>query len=108
MNARIVRVVLLVSFAVCLAGCRQQMADQPRGFKLRGRDVPLREVPVGYIFDVISRGYGAMADYAAQVPVPDRWAIVAHVRVLQLSQRLRLDDLPAEERAAHFGKGGAP
>ena len=58
--------------------------------------------------DVITRGYGAMPDYATQIPVRDRWAIVAHVRVLQLSQGMTLDELPPAERDAHFGKGGQP
>lgn len=48
--------------------------------------LPLREVPVGYIFEVITRGYGGMPEYATQIPVPDRWRIAAYVRALQLSQ----------------------
>jgi mono/diheme cytochrome c family protein len=48
--------------------------------------IPLRDVPVGYIFEVISKGYGGMPDYASQIPVPDRWRIAAYVRTLQLSQ----------------------
>ena len=47
----------------------------------------LRQVPDGYIYDVITNGFGAMPDYAAQIPPRDRWAIVAYVRALQLSQR---------------------
>jgi len=43
----------------------------------------LSDVPVGHIFHVITRGYGAMPDYAEQVPPKDRWAIVAYVRSLQ-------------------------
>jgi len=58
----------------------------------------LRKAPVGYYFDVISKGFGAMQDYAAQVPVRDRWAIVAYVRALQFSQHTPLAELPAEER----------
>ena len=58
----------------------------------------LRETPVGYYFDVISNGFGAMSDYAAQVPVKDRWAIVAYIRALQLSQHATLGDVPAGER----------
>jgi hypothetical protein len=46
----------------------------------------LRQAPVGYFFDVITNGLGAMPDYAAQIETRDRWAIVAYVRVLQLSQ----------------------
>ena len=56
----------------------------------------LRQIPVGYLFDVITNGYGAMADYASQVPVEDRWAIVAYVRALQLSQYAPAADVPAD------------
>jgi len=60
----------------------------------------LRIVPVGYFFDVITHGFGAMPSYAVQVPVRDRWAIIAYVRALQLSQHATLGDLPDAERAA--------
>lgn len=59
----------------------------------------LREVPHGYIFDVITNGFGAMPDYAAAIPVEDRWAIVAYVRALQLSQHASVNDIPAADRA---------
>jgi len=48
--------------------------------------IPLHDVPVGYIFEVITRGYGGMPEYATQIPIPDRWRIVTYVRALQLSQ----------------------
>ncbi|HEX5273556.1 MAG TPA: cytochrome c [Gemmataceae bacterium] len=67
--------------------------DLSRGFKLRGVDIPLTEVPDGYVFEVITHGFGAMADYSAQVPVHDRWAIVTYVRALQKSQKPSPDDL---------------
>lgn len=51
----------------------------------------LREAPVGHLFDVITNGFGRMADYRDQVPVADRWAIVAHIRALQLSQHASRD-----------------
>jgi hypothetical protein len=60
----------------------------------------LREAPVGYFYDVISRGFGSMMDYAAQIPPQDRWAIAAYVRALQLSQRTTIADVPPEARAA--------
>jgi mono/diheme cytochrome c family protein len=53
----------------------------------------LRDVPVGYIFDVITNGFGVMSGYAHMVPVEDRWAIVSYVRALQLSQRATMDDI---------------
>jgi len=59
----------------------------------------LRNERVGYFFDVITRGFGAMPDYASQIPVRDRWAIVAYVRALQLSQSATLAEVPAARRA---------
>jgi mono/diheme cytochrome c family protein len=70
----------------------------------------LRMMPVGYFYDVITNGFGAMSDYAAQVAVKDRWAIAAYVRTLQLSQYAPLDAVPAAKRAAleSAAAGAAP
>ena len=72
-----------------------------RGFRAPAsfHEERLRNAPAGYFFDVMTNGFGAMADYAAQVPVADRWAIAAYMRALQLSQRATIDDVPAERRA---------
>jgi mono/diheme cytochrome c family protein len=59
----------------------------------------LRDAPIGHFYDVMTRGLGAMPDYAQQIPPSDRWAIAAYVRALQLSQRASLADLPPEDRA---------
>jgi mono/diheme cytochrome c family protein len=61
-------------------------------------DDRLRAVPVGHFFDVISNGFGAMPDYAAQVRAEDRWAIAAYIRALQRSQHATLADVPESER----------
>ena len=58
----------------------------------------LRQAPPGYFYDVITNGFGAMQDYSAQIPVRDRWAIVAYVRALQLSQNATVKDVPETER----------
>ncbi len=58
----------------------------------------LRQSPVGHFFDVISNGLGAMYDYSDRIPVRDRWAIVSYIRVLQLSQNIRVEDLSPEAR----------
>ncbi len=63
----------------------------------------IRQVPPGYIFDVISNGFGAMGDYRDQIPPRDRWAIVAYVRALQLSRNATIADVPASSRAALEG-----
>lgn len=49
-------------------------------------DERLRNAPVGHFFDVASNGSGKMNGYASQIPVADRWAIVAYIRALQISQ----------------------
>ena len=58
----------------------------------------LREVPDGYLFDVITSGFGAMPGYASRIGVQDRWAITAYIRALQLSQASKIEDVPAAER----------
>jgi mono/diheme cytochrome c family protein len=60
----------------------------------------MRQQPDGYFFDVITNGFGAMPDYAAQIQPRDRWAIVAYIRVLQRSQNAKLADVPPDQRAA--------
>ena len=47
----------------------------------------LRQAPVGHYFDAITNGWGAMPSYAPQVPPRDRWAIIAYIRAMQLSQQ---------------------
>jgi mono/diheme cytochrome c family protein len=64
----------------------------------------LRDAPIGHLYDVMTRGLGAMPDYAQQIPPADRWAIAAYVRALQLSQRAVVSDVPREERAKLEGQ----
>lgn len=59
----------------------------------------LRGMPAGHFFDVMTNGFGVMPDYAEQVPVRDRWAIVAYIRALQLSQYARSEELDPSLRA---------
>ncbi len=59
----------------------------------------LRQMPIGYFYDVIASGFGAMSDYAAQIPPKDRWAIAAYVRVLQFSQYAPASAVPSDKRA---------
>ena len=58
----------------------------------------LRQMPIGYFYDVITVGFGAMPDYAAQIVPADRWAIAAYVRALQYSQYAPAADVPPEKR----------
>ena len=59
-----------------------------RGFRRAAsfNDDRLRQAPVGHFFDAITNGWGAMPSYAPQIPPQDRWAIIAYIRALQLSQ----------------------
>lgn len=67
----------------------------------------LRQEPNGYIYDVITNGFGAMYGYSAQIPPHDRWAIIAYVRALQLSRNARVADLPANVREKLMAQGAA-
>jgi mono/diheme cytochrome c family protein len=53
--------------------------------------------PVGQLFDTVTHGVRRMPGYGDQVPVNDRWAIVAYVKALQLSQAATEADIPAED-----------
>jgi mono/diheme cytochrome c family protein len=57
----------------------------------------LRRAKPGSLFDVITRGMGAMPDYGSQIRAQDRWAIVAYVLALQESQNARPEDIPSKE-----------
>jgi mono/diheme cytochrome c family protein len=80
-------------------GSGQGMIVQ-RGFR-RARsfhEQRLREAPAGHFFEVITRGFGPMPSYAAQVSTEDRWAIIAYIRALQLSRHAAVAELPASDR----------
>jgi mono/diheme cytochrome c family protein len=93
-------------FAIYCTPCHGRAGDGEGMVVQRGFKHPptyhsdkLRQQPVGYIYDVITNGFGAMASYASRVPMQDRWAIVAYVRVLQFSQNATIDDVPEADRA---------
>jgi mono/diheme cytochrome c family protein len=58
----------------------------------------LRQLAPGHLFRIISEGYGLMPAYADELPYRDRWAVVAFVRALQLSQNVTLVELPQNLR----------
>jgi cytochrome c553 len=68
-----------------------------RGYKPAGdfHDARLVAAPLGHFFNVMSNGYGAMPDYAAQLTPADRWAVAAYIRALQLSQKATTADVAA-------------
>src|SRR5918999_5988193 len=56
----------------------------------------LRKQPPGHFFRVITQGFGAMPSYRQQIRAEDRWAIIAYIRALQLSQNTNVNDLPPQ------------
>lgn len=78
-----------------------------RGFKPLPpsfHEVRLREAPAGHYYEVMTKGFGAMADYSAQIEPWDRWAIAAYIRALQLSRNASIQDLPASDQSVLTGK----
>jgi mono/diheme cytochrome c family protein len=71
-------------------------------------DDRLRGETVGHFFDVITNGWGAMPDYAQQIPVEDRWKIIAYIRALQLSQNTPVAEVPENLRNQRKPGPGTP
>ena len=67
----------------------------------------LRAEPNGYIYDVVTNGFGAMYGYSSQIPPRDRWAIIAYVRALQLSRNATVSELPTGLREKLMAGGTA-
>jgi mono/diheme cytochrome c family protein len=93
-------------FDIYCSPCHGRIGDGNGMIALRGVRRPadltsarVREEPPGYIFDVITNGYGGMGDYGDQVPPHDRWAIVAYMRALELSHNATLADVPPQEQS---------
>jgi mono/diheme cytochrome c family protein len=68
----------------------------------------LRQAPPGHFFDVMTNGLGAMPDYRTQIPPRDRWAIVAYLKALQLSQHAPASDIPGGDPTRLTGARPAP
>lgn len=104
-------------FNIYCAPCHSQLGDGNGMVVQRGYRHPptyhqdrLRKAPLGYFFDVMTNGFGAMPDYAEQIPPKDRWCIVAYIRALQLSQDATAADVPSGQQvpspALRFGQPG--
>lgn len=72
----------------------------------------LRAAPLGHFYSVIANGYGAMPDYASQLTPQDRWAVVAYIRALQLSQAAKPADVASGQHVEDLhelaNQGGMP
>jgi hypothetical protein len=93
-------------YDITCATCHGPLAD---GKSIVGSQMSLRPPPslvdpkyvakpAGYIFEVASKGFGMMASYAAELTVEERWAVVAYLRALQLSQTTAVGTLPPDIR----------
>ncbi len=98
------------NFDIYCAVCHGQLGD---GVSLVARNMSVRPPPSlltraaqpdGWYFQVMSEGFGVMPSYASALTVQDRWAIVAYLRALQLSQTYRADRLAPEDRARLAGE----
>ncbi len=92
-------------YGIYCTPCHGQLGDGQGMVVQRGlrraasyHDERLRQEKVGYFYDVITNGFGAMQGYAEQIPVRDRWLIVAYVRALQRSQHATLAEVPADRQ----------
>jgi mono/diheme cytochrome c family protein len=92
-------------FDIYCAPCHSRVGDGNGMIVQRGYRHPpsyhidrLRQAPLGHFFDVMTNGFGAMPDYAAQVPPRDRWSIAAYIRALQLSQNASAADVPPGQK----------
>jgi hypothetical protein len=94
-------------FDITCATCHGPVGD---GISIVGSQMSLRPPPSlitdkyiakpsGYLYEVVVKGFGLMASYAAELSVEERWAVVAYLRALQLSQTASVDDVPPEKRA---------
>ena len=88
-------------FNIYCSPCHSRLGDGNGMIPQRGFQRPpsyhidrLRKAPLGYFFDVMTNGFGAMPDYASQISPRDRWCIVAYIRALQLSQNASTAEVP--------------
>jgi cytochrome c553 len=94
-------------YNIYCAPCHSRVGDGNGVIVQRGYRRPesfhaerLRKMPVGHYFDAMTRGFGAMPDFASQISPKDRWTIAAYIRALQLSQHATLEDVPESERGS--------
>ena len=94
--------------------CHRIQGDGQGMVAMRGMKHPpsyhqerLRAEPNGYLYDVVTNGFGAMYGYSSQISPRDRWAIVAYVRALQLSRNAPVGELPAGLKEKLMAGGSA-
>lgn len=85
--------------------CHGRIGDGKGMIVARGFPMPpsfhedrLRQIADGHFYDVITNGFGRMYSYASRITSNDRWAIIAYIRALQLSQNATVQDVPPQEQ----------
>ncbi len=101
-------------YTIYCAPCHSPVGDGDGLVARRGFPHPpsyhiprLRAAPDRHFYDVMTNGYGIMYSYAERVQPADRWAIVAYIRALQLSQHAPVDALPAQARRQLQAQGAS-
>jgi mono/diheme cytochrome c family protein len=94
-------------YGISCAMCHGQVGYGDGIVVLRGFKIPqsfhadrIRKFPAGRHFEIITKGYQLMPPCNLQNDPHDRWAIVAYIQALQLSQNARLDDVPEDKRGS--------
>jgi hypothetical protein len=92
-------------FDIFCSPCHGRLGNGQGMIVQRGFNAPpsfhierLRQAPPGYYYDAITSGFGVMYSYASRIPPEDRWAIIAYIKALQLSQNATVDDVPPDQR----------
>ena len=93
-------------YEIYCAPCHSPLGDGDGLIVRKGFPAPpslhsdrLRAAPDRHLFDVMTNGYGLMYPYADRLTPDDRWAVVAYIRALQLSQHTSLKGLTPADRA---------
>ena len=97
-------------FDIYCSPCHGRLGDGNGMIPSRGYRRPpsfhsqtLMAAKTGHFFDVMTNGFGAMPPYRVQVPPQDRWAIVAYIRALQVSQNATMADVPPDQQSKLSG-----
>ncbi len=92
-------------FNIYCAPCHSRLGDGKGIITQRGllpppsfHEARLVDTTEGYIYSVISNGIRNMPPYRFQIPVEDRWAIIAYLRALQRTQKATINDVPQDVR----------
>src|SRR5262249_10872226 len=90
------RFIVVCSNCHGLVGYGDSMAADNMATRLPPSLVALGDRPAGFFYQAITQGYGLMPSFSGEIPIDERWAVVAYVQALQLSQNAPVNSLPAD------------